>query len=85
MEKYYVGDRFVVIGETYILAMLDDWKSSALWHYQLINLLSGNRLTSKVITHVQGVDNGLCLLQNELDYLLEGEVITKHQKGYLWE
>ncbi len=86
-ETYRMGDRFDIVPDEYMLVCTSDWRNDSLLHFQLVGVKSGNRYTSKVITHFIGAGgDSLSLEKDELEYLLDeepdmGKVIASCRKG----
>lgn len=89
--KYMVGDRFSVGSDKYMIVLTVNWKDSRVYHFQLINLQTGNRYSDNVVTHHFSVDSGLILDKTEVEFMLDEYpalteiILTSHEKGANWE
>ena len=88
---YKTGDKFHVGFDSLILAITSDYKSKHLYHFQLINMLTGNRYSDKVVTHNQSFFSGITLDEHEMEYLIDEypelteAILRSHEEGPAWE
>lgn len=91
MNEYKVGDKFRIGSNLYILALTSDWKDKFLLHFQLIDMLTGNRYSDKVVTHDSSIHSGLSLDKNEMEYMIDEypqlteAILATRKKGPAWE
>lgn len=94
--KWKMGDHYKSGKDDYVLARTNNYleqENPTKFHFQFIDIDTGNRLSNRVITHTIGVDNCSEIEEFEAIYLLEVEnevdavlaLRHNHKTGFDWK